>query len=74
MTRIGMLRAIVAEKQAQRIRIDGRKVLVDLYAASMLVRIYDALGEAQRESFVSLPFPRMVSIGWRLIDVAKRGG
>ena len=67
LTRIELLRAIVAGKQAQRIRIDGRKVYVDLITASMLVQIHDALSEENRAKFIALPFLKMVDVGWRLV-------
>lgn len=67
-TRIELLRGIVAGHQAQRIRIDGRKVLVDSYTASMLVAIYDALNEANRAKFIALSWPRMVTVGWKLVN------
>lgn len=67
LTRIELLRAIVAGKQAQRIRIDGRKVYVDLITASMLVQIYDALNEVNRAKFIALPFLKMVDVGWKLV-------
>jgi anti-anti-sigma regulatory factor len=69
MTRIELLRKIVAEHQAQRIRIDGRKVYVDAFTASMLVQVYDALNETNRARFIALPFITMVNIGWKAVKV-----
>lgn len=66
MTRIDMLRAIVRDCQAQRIRINGRKVYVDLFTASAVVQIYDALNEANRAKFVALPWPQMIAVTWKL--------
>jgi hypothetical protein len=66
MTRIELLRQIKSEWQAQKIRIDGKKVYVDATTASMLVSIYDALNETNREKFISLPWPKMVKVGWSL--------
>lgn len=65
MARIELLRGIVTGKQAQRIRIDGHKVYVDLFTASMLVQVYDALNETNRAKFIGLPWTRMVDIGWK---------
>jgi 2-C-methyl-D-erythritol 4-phosphate cytidylyltransferase len=70
-TRIDMLREIVAEKQGKRIRVDGRKLYVDLFTASMLVQVYDALNEENRARFIGLPFLRMVDIGWKLTRAAE---
>lgn len=70
MTRIELLRGIVAGKQAQKIRIDGHKVYVDLFTASMLVQVYDALNETHQAKFIALPWLRMVDIGWKACKVA----
>ena len=66
MDRIALLREIVAGHQAQKIRINGRKVYIDAFTASMLVQIFDALNESNRAKFISLPWPKMVSVGWKL--------
>lgn len=71
MTRIELLRAIVAQRQAAKISmvIDGksRKVLVDLFTASAMVKVYDALNEANRAKFIALDWPRFVSVTWKLV-------
>ncbi len=59
--RIDRLRAIVDEKAA--CRMEG--LLVDLFTASMLVQVYDALNETNREKFVKLSLRRMVDVGWK---------
>lgn len=71
MTRIELLRQIVTESQAQKISIqdsDGKnhKVYVDMTTANLLVRIYDALNETNREKFIALPWPKMVKVAWKL--------
>lgn len=72
-TRIEMLREIVAEKQAKRISVDGRKLYVDLFTASMLVQVHDALNEENRARFIGLPFLRMVDVGWKLTRPKVKG-
>lgn len=72
-TRIEMLREIVAEKQAKRIRVDGRKLYVDLFTASMLVQVHNALNEENRARFIGLPFLRMVDVGWKLTRPKVKG-
>lgn len=67
MTRIELLRQIVDEHQAQRIRIDGRKVYVDAFTASAVVQVYDALNETNRAKFIVLPWPKMVAVTWKAI-------
>lgn len=67
LSRLDVLQRIVDKKQAAKIRIDGRKVTVDLFTASMLLRVYNALNEQNREKFINLPWPKMVSVGWKLV-------
>lgn len=65
-SKIDILRHIVAEKQTMKLKVAGRIQYVDLFTASMLVQIYDALNEANREKFVALEWPRMIDVGWKL--------
>jgi hypothetical protein len=37
------------------------------------VQIYDALNEANRAKFISLPWQRMVKVGWKLAKPAATG-
>jgi hypothetical protein len=66
-TRIELLRDIVAGHQAQRIRIDGRKVLIDAFTASACVQVYDALNEPNRARLMALPWLQMVSVVWKVL-------
>lgn len=72
-TRIEMLREILANKQAQKIRIDGRKIHVDLFTASMVVQVHDGLNEENRAKFIGLPFLQMVDLGWKLVKKTQQG-
>lgn len=62
-TRIEKLRSIVEDHQAS--RVEG--LYVDAFTASMLVQVYDALNEQNRETFVKLPLRKMVAVGWKLV-------
>jgi hypothetical protein len=42
-------------------------VLLDLFTASMLTQVYDALGEANKARFLAMPLPKAVDFGWKLI-------
>ena len=70
-TRIEMLRDIVQGCQAQRIRVDGRKVYVDLFSASAMVKVYDALNEANRAKYIGLSWPVFVDVTWKLVGGGK---
>jgi hypothetical protein len=70
MTRIELIRQIVSGHQAQKIRIDGQKVYVDAFTASMLVQIHDALTPENQAKFMALSWQRMVTVGWKLAKPA----
>ena len=61
--RIAAIRQIVTEGQYA--KIDG--VMVDLFSASAIVRIYDALNEANREKYSTMTAPKMAVIAFKLI-------
>lgn len=63
-TRIEQLREIVTEQSCM--KIDG--VLVDLFSASAAVKVYDALNEKNRASFISLPLTKMMTVTWKLLS------
>jgi hypothetical protein len=67
MTRIEMLQEIVHDKQCKRIRIDGRKVYVDLFTASACVAVYNALNETNRAKYLALPWPRFINVTWKAV-------
>lgn len=60
--KIQQLRKIVEEKQYA--EIDG--VLVDLYSASIVVKIYDQLNEENRKKYAALSIERIVDIAYSL--------
>ena len=70
LSRLEALRQIVAESQAMKITMDiggkQKKVYVDMLTARMLLTVYDALNEENKAKFIALPWPRMVSVGWKL--------
>jgi hypothetical protein len=62
--RIGMFRKIVREKQWAHVD----KYKVDLFTASAIVSVYDALSDANKEKFGRMSVPRMQSIALDLIQ------
>jgi hypothetical protein len=56
-------RSIVARKQYA--KING--AMVDLFSASVIVRVHDALNEANRAKFLALPVQRMAQISFQLL-------
>lgn len=61
--RIEPFRAIV--RTCTRATIDG--VRVDLFSAGAVVRVFDALNEANRAKFTSLEVPAMVILAYKLL-------
>lgn len=65
------LRRIVDEGQNRVIQHLGQKARVDLISATMLLTVYDALGEANQAKFVNLPLFRMVDVGWKCVRMKR---
>lgn len=60
---IQKLRKIVAEKQYA--KVNG--MTVDLFTASTVVQVYDALNEENKAKFTALSLPKMVGLTWKLV-------
>jgi len=60
---INACRAICAKKQYA--KVNG--VMVDLFSASAIVKVHDALNEANKLKFNALPIGRMASVAFKLI-------
>ena len=57
------LRQIVSDKQ--RGKVEG--TMVDLFSASAIVSVLDALNETNKEKFLKLPVDRMSEIAFRMM-------
>ena len=64
---IDRMRKIVESKTAS--RIDG--LLVDLFSASAVVQVHDALNEANRTKLAAMSVRRMVNVSFSLITKTK---
>jgi hypothetical protein len=62
--RIAAIKRIVANKQYE--KIDG--CMIDLYTASVISQVYDALGDENKLKFSSMPAPKMGVIAYKLIS------
>ena len=58
--RINALRRIVDRGQAE--KLDG--YLMDIFTASMLITVHDALSPANQIKFEKIPLPKLVDFGW----------
>jgi len=54
-------------RQCQFAKIDG--YAVDLFTASAIVTVYDALNETNRAKFVALPLHKMASVAFKCVKV-----
>ena len=61
--RINCIRRIVANSQYE--KIDG--CMIDLFSASAIVAVYDALNEENRLKFASCPAPKMAIIALKFM-------
>lgn len=46
-------------------KIDGK--MVDVFTASMLLKVYEALSDSNKEKFEKIPLVRLVDFGWRMM-------
>ncbi len=67
--RIAALRRIVAEGQYA--KVDG--LMVDLFSASAIVKVYDAISLINRERFHCFDIRKMADIAFRTIRAAEKG-
>ena len=63
LARIVAVRRIVSE--CQYAKIDG--VMVDLFSASAIVKVYDALNDTNKAMFADFPVGKMASIAFKLL-------
>jgi len=63
---INACRKIVAEKQAAKVN----EVLVDLFSASAIVQVFDAIGEANRVKLVAFPVAKVADVAFKILNRA----
>ena len=62
--RIAAIRAVV--DAGQYAKIDG--VMMDLFSASLICQVYDALSDENKEKFASYSAPAMAEIAYKLVS------
>jgi len=63
---IDQMRQIVKEKTAR--KIQGK--MVDLWTASHVVQVYDALKPENQKKLMAMPLLQMIGVVWKLVDAA----
>ena len=66
---ISQLRDIVKRKQNKKIKdpISGKMMRVDLYSASAITKVYDAINKSNKDKFGKLSLPKMVNVAFSVI-------
>jgi len=66
---ISQLRDIVNKKQNKKIKDpkSGKMMRVDLYSASAIVKVYDAVNKSNKEKFSKLSLPKMVNVAFTVM-------
>ena len=68
MTNIEAARDVVTAKTARQVkRPDGSKVLLDLFTASHIVKVHDALNDENQVMFENMSIERMASLVFKLV-------
>jgi len=66
---ISQLRDIVNKKQNKKIKDpkSGKMMRVDMYSASAIVKVYDAVNKSNKEKFSKLSLPKMVNVAFTVM-------
>ena len=62
--RIDAIREIVTSKTFA--KVDG--CMIDLFSASAIVKVYDAINDSNKAKFASAPAPAMADIAFKLLN------
>lgn len=76
---LARMRRVVTDRSAVTLRWSGAvstggkpiDSIVDMYTASMLITVADALNPTNREKFLGMELFSMVLLGWRLVEGAR---
>jgi len=66
---ISQLRSIVKDQQNKKIKdpVSGKMMRVDLYSASAVTQVYDAINKSNKDKFGKLSLPKMVNVAFKMI-------
>jgi len=66
---IQIARRIVKNQQFEKVKdpISGKKMALDMFSASAITKVYDALSDKNKEKMVNQPLPKMVDIVFKLM-------
>ena len=66
---IQVARRIVKNQQFEKVKdpVSGKRMALDMFSASAIVKVYDALSDKNKEKMIKQPLPKMVDIVFKLI-------
>lgn len=66
---ISIARRIVKNQQFEKIKdpVSGQRMALDMFSASAIVKVYDALSDSNKEKMVKQKLPKMIDIVFKLM-------
>ena len=66
---IQVARRIVKNQQFEKVKdpVSGKRMALDMFSASAITKVYDALSDQNKEKMVKQPLPKMVDIVFKLL-------
>jgi hypothetical protein len=66
---IQIARRIVQNQQFEKVKdpVSGKRLALDMFSASAIVKVYDKLSDANKEKMIKQPLPKIVDIVFKLI-------
>lgn len=66
---IQIARRIVKDQQFEKVKdpVSGKRMALDMFSASAIVKVYDKLSDANKAKMVKQPLPKMIDIVFKLI-------
>ena len=66
---IQIARRIVKNQQFEKVKdpVSGKRMALDMFSASAIVKVYDALSDGNKAKLVKQPLPKIVSVVFKLI-------
>ena len=66
---IQIARRIVKNQQFEKIKdpVSGKRMALDMFSASAIVKVYDALSDGNKAKMVKQPLPKMIDIVFKLM-------
>ena len=66
---IEIARRIVKNQQFEKVKdpVSGKRMALDMFSASAIVKVYDKLSDKNKASMVKMPLPKLVDLVFKLI-------